>query len=91
MNSRQPICRYGKDCYRKNPQHLSDFAHPHKEKKIEQHKQELEGQQQMDIDEKPGWYCILIISISVYTMLCACRYLSIPVDTCRVTFHTGPP
>ena len=24
----QPICKYGKDCYRKNPQHFIDFAHP---------------------------------------------------------------
>ena len=23
-----PVCKYGKDCYRKNPAHFNDFAHP---------------------------------------------------------------
>eukprot|EP00033_Pygsuia_biforma_P002039 GCRY01002267.1.p1 GENE.GCRY01002267.1~~GCRY01002267.1.p1 ORF type:complete len:442 (-),score=59.91 GCRY01002267.1:77-1402(-) len=24
----RPFCKYGKDCYQKNPQHLADFQHP---------------------------------------------------------------
>lgn len=23
-----PVCKYGKDCFRKNPQHFAEFAHP---------------------------------------------------------------
>ena len=29
----KPICQYGKNCYRKNPQHFIDFAHPWKDDK----------------------------------------------------------
>ena len=29
--SGKPICKYGTSCYRQNPQHLKDFAHPEKE------------------------------------------------------------
>lgn len=25
----KPLCMYGVNCYRKNPQHFVDFAHPH--------------------------------------------------------------
>src|SRR5690554_4863636 len=25
----KPLCQYGKDCYRRNPSHFADFAHPH--------------------------------------------------------------
>ena len=25
----RPFCKYGAACYRKNPQHLLEFAHPH--------------------------------------------------------------
>eukprot|EP00928_Gymnodinium_smaydae_P067216 TRINITY_DN5015_c1_g1_i1.p1 TRINITY_DN5015_c1_g1~~TRINITY_DN5015_c1_g1_i1.p1 ORF type:complete len:542 (+),score=101.10 TRINITY_DN5015_c1_g1_i1:91-1716(+) len=28
----RPICKYGKDCYRKNPEHLKEFAHPWQER-----------------------------------------------------------
>ena len=24
----RPLCKYGKDCYRKNPDHLKTFSHP---------------------------------------------------------------
>ena len=24
----KPVCRYGKDCYRKNAEHLKEFSHP---------------------------------------------------------------
>eukprot|EP01105_Mastigella_eilhardi_P022172 TRINITY_DN5445_c0_g1_i1.p1 TRINITY_DN5445_c0_g1~~TRINITY_DN5445_c0_g1_i1.p1 ORF type:complete len:581 (+),score=162.40 TRINITY_DN5445_c0_g1_i1:136-1878(+) len=27
----RPLCKYGARCYRKNPQHLADFAHPWRE------------------------------------------------------------
>ena len=26
-----PVCRYGEKCFRKNPQHLKEFAHPWKD------------------------------------------------------------
>ena len=26
----KPVCRYGKDCYRKNIEHLKEFSHPAK-------------------------------------------------------------
>ena len=29
----RPVCKYGKDCYRKNPLHFKEFAHPWAEKK----------------------------------------------------------
>eukprot|EP00727_Mastigamoeba_balamuthi_P013206 m51a1_g8508 putative serine threonine-protein kinase chk2 (519) ;mRNA; f:72779-74638 len=29
----RPLCKYGEKCYRKNPQHLAEFRHPH----LEQH------------------------------------------------------
>ena len=28
MESKKPVCRYGATCYRKNPEHLKQFAHP---------------------------------------------------------------
>ena len=28
----RPLCRYGQQCYRKNPQHLAQFRHPHLER-----------------------------------------------------------
>jgi len=30
----RPICKYGEDCYRKNPEHLRDFRHPNKNASI---------------------------------------------------------
>jgi hypothetical protein len=27
-NPNNPACRYGSDCYRKNPKHLKEFYHP---------------------------------------------------------------
>lgn len=27
-SSAKPVCKYGKDCYRKNPIHLQEFSHP---------------------------------------------------------------
>lgn len=27
--SAKPICRYGEECYRKNPIHLEEYSHPH--------------------------------------------------------------
>ena len=27
----KPVCKYGATCYRKNPAHLKQFAHPSKE------------------------------------------------------------
>ena len=27
--SSKPTCRYGASCYRTNPEHFIDFAHPH--------------------------------------------------------------
>ena len=35
MTSNKPICKYGAACYRKNPDHLRQFAHPDKEEKVE--------------------------------------------------------
>ena len=29
----KPVCKYGTACYRKNPQHFIDFAHPWRDKK----------------------------------------------------------
>jgi hypothetical protein len=29
----RPVCRYGKACYRKNPDHFKQFKHPWKEGK----------------------------------------------------------
>ena len=26
--STKPTCKYGHDCYRKNPDHLNEFSHP---------------------------------------------------------------
>ena len=28
MEDRRPMCRYGDQCYRKNPSHYKDFRHP---------------------------------------------------------------
>ena len=25
----RPVCKYGSACYRKNPQHLEQYSHPH--------------------------------------------------------------
>jgi hypothetical protein len=27
--SELPLCKYGKDCYRKNPAHFMEYSHPH--------------------------------------------------------------
>ena len=29
-NDNKPLCKYGKDCYQKNPLHLQKFKHPTK-------------------------------------------------------------
>ena len=39
------VCKYGEDCYRKNPQHFKDFEHPWKE---ESKKRKLEEQIEND-------------------------------------------
>ena len=31
----KPVCKYGAACYRKNPDHLRQFAHPDREGKVE--------------------------------------------------------
>ena len=28
LEASKPVCKYGKDCYRKNPDHLKEFSHP---------------------------------------------------------------
>ena len=28
IGGKKQVCRYGKTCYRKNPQHFEEFAHP---------------------------------------------------------------
>jgi hypothetical protein len=35
-SSSKPVCQYGANCYRKNPQHLKDFSHPNVSKKDDQ-------------------------------------------------------
>ncbi len=27
-SSTKPVCQYGKECYRKNPDHLKEYHHP---------------------------------------------------------------
>lgn len=29
MNAEKPLCKYGVNCYRRNPSHFEEFAHPH--------------------------------------------------------------
>ncbi len=29
--SQRPLCKYGRDCYRRNPVHFREFRHPHRE------------------------------------------------------------
>lgn len=32
-SKKRPVCKFGADCYRKNPWHLEEFYHPHLEDK----------------------------------------------------------
>merc|ERR1711874_93388 len=29
-SKKRPLCKFGSDCYRKNPSHLEEFYHPHR-------------------------------------------------------------
>lgn len=33
FSKKRPLCKFGADCYRKNPWHLEEFYHPHLEDK----------------------------------------------------------
>lgn len=28
QGDKRPVCRYGSECYRKNPDHLKEYSHP---------------------------------------------------------------
>jgi len=30
LEASKPVCRFGKDCYRRNTDHLAEFSHPAK-------------------------------------------------------------
>lgn len=49
-SSRREVCKYGKDCYNKNPKHLEDFSHPWLDGETEdQEKDRLEIQEVHDL------------------------------------------
>jgi len=49
-SSRREVCKYGKDCYDKNPKHLEDFSHPWLDGETEdQEKDRLEIQEVHDL------------------------------------------
>lgn len=49
----KPSCKYGKNCYRKNPNHLEEFTHPGEDHPLKRRKVEKERTTNKDGDDIP--------------------------------------